>query len=125
MLGGFSTVEPSRQCEIEELNKLGKTILQYASETNNKSPVKVHSVSFYSAFASAQQLLTALWCSNSHEEFVEMIKNWIYGTDESLNLYHSILLDIAERNSPKNIRKSAIDMLESTKKEAVFVGWNG
>lgn len=125
LLGGFSTVEPSRQCEIEELNKLGKTILQYASETNNKSPVKVHSVSFYSAFASAQQLLTALWCSNSHEEFVEMIKNWIYGTDESLNLYHSILLDIAERNSPKNIRKSAIDMLESTKKEAVFVGWNG
>lgn len=125
LLGGFSTIEPSRQCEVEELNKLGKTILQYASETNIKSPVDVHSVSFYSTFASAQQLLTALWCSNNQEEFVEMIKNWIYGTDGSLNLYHSILCDVAERNSPKSIRKSAIDMLESTKKEAVFVGWNG
>ena len=125
LLGGFSTVEPNRQCEVEELNKLGKTMLQYADEINNKSPVDVHSLSFYSVFASAQQLLTALWCSNNQEEFVEMIKNWIYGTDGSLNLYRSILFDIAERNRPKSIRKSAIDMLENTKKEAVFVGWNG
>ena len=122
LLGGFSTVDPNRQCEVEELNQLGKTILQYSTEINNKSPIDVRSLSFYSAFASAQQLLTALWCSNSQEEFVEIIKNWIYGTDGSLSLYHSILHDIAERNNSKSIRKCAINMFESAKKEAVFVG---
>ena len=121
LLGGFSTVDPNRQCEVEELNQLGKTILQYSNEINNQSSIDVHSLSFYSAFASAQQLLTALWLSNSQEEFVKIIRNWIYGTDSSLNLYHSILCDVAEGNHSKSIRKCTIDMLESAKKEAVFI----
>ena len=124
LLGGFSTVDPNRQCEVKELNELGKTMLQYATEIYNGSPIDVHSLSFYSAFASAQQLLTALWCSNSQDEFLEIIRNWIYGTDGTLNLYHSILLDVATRNNPQSIRKSAIDMLENAKKEAVFLGWD-
>ena len=121
-LGGFSTVDPNRQSEVKELNDLGKTILQYANEINNCAPIDVHSLSFYSAFVSAQQLLIALWCSNSEEEFLETIRNWIYGTDGSLNLYHSILCDIEARDNSKRIRKSTIDMFEKNKKEAVFVG---
>ncbi len=124
LLGGFSTVDPNRQCEVEKLNELGKTMLEYANEIYNNSPIDVHSVSFYSAFASAQQLLIALWCSNSQEEFLEIIRNWIYGTDGTLNLYHSILCDIALRDNLKSVRKSVIDMLEKTKKEAVFLGWD-
>lgn len=121
LLGGFSTIDPNRQCEVEELNQLGKTILQYSKEINDQSSIDVHSLSFYSAFASAQQLLTALWLSDSQEEFVKTIRNWIYGTDSSLNLYHSILCDVAERNHSKSIRKCAIDMLESSKKETIFI----
>ena len=99
-------------------------MLEYANEIYNNSPIDVHSVSFYSAFASAQQLLIALWCSNSQEEFLEIIRNWIYGTDGTLNLYHSILCDIALRDNLKSVRKSVIDMLEKTKTEAVFLGWD-
>ena len=32
--------------------------------------------------------------------------------------------DVATRNNPQSIRKSAIDMLETAKKEAVFLGWD-
>ena len=124
LLGGFSAVERQRQHELEELNGLGKVMLQYSNEIYNNALPDVHSLSFYSAFASAQQLLTALWCSKDQSEFLEMMRNWIYGTDTTLNLYHSILFDIAAREVSGNIRKSAIDMLERTKKEAVFVGWN-
>lgn len=124
LLGGFSTVDPHRQCEVDELNELGKMMFQYATEIYTGSPIDIHSLSFYSAFASVQQLLTALWCSNSQGEFLEMIRNWIYGTDGTLNLYRSILLDVATRDTPKSVRKSAIDMLEKTKKEAVFLEWN-
>ena len=109
---------------LEELNELGKIILQYANEIYNGSQIDVHSLSFYSAFASAQQLLTALWCSNSQDEFLEIIRNWIYGTDGTLNLYYSILLDVATRNNPQSIRKSAIDMFEKAKKETVFLRWD-
>ena len=97
------------------------TFYWYSKEINDQSSIDVHSLSFYSAFASAQQLLTALWLSDSQEEFVKTIRNWIYGTDSSLNLYHSILCDVAERNHSKSFRKCAIDMLESSKKETIFI----
>ncbi len=123
LLGGFGAVDKIRQSKVEPLNKKGKRLLELSNEILGTPLVDVRKASFYSSFASMQQLLTALWCSESRDEFLDMIKNWIYGTDMSLNTYHSVLLDIASRNIPDSIRKNAIDMLVRTKREAIFVGW--
>ena len=83
----------------------------------------------------AKELLNTVKPCPSYEVYYGDIELAAGNTEKAISIWnsavtknknnHHILFDIAERNRPKSIRKSAIDMLENTKKEAVFVGWDG
>lgn len=122
LLGGFSTINPDRQNKMNSLNALGKDILEYVKTIYGNTPITSRDVSFYSIFCSMQQLLISLWCSSSQEEFLNIVRDWIYTMDKSLNPYYSIILSINDKGKSDSIRKSAIEMLEGSNKTAIFVG---
>lgn len=124
MMGGFSAVDSSRQNQLENLNKLGKKIFQCKSDIWYGKEVDVREAAFYSVFCSMQQLLTALWCSKTEEDFLEMLRDLIYTSDKSLNFYYSLIHHIYHRDhgSDTSIRKSAISMFEKNRQAVIFTG---
>ena len=68
-----------------------------------------------------QQVLVALWNSADENDFLEMIKEWIYCQDKTLDLrYRQILRHVYCREYPKepDVQKAAMDMFERTGKSA-------
>lgn len=124
MMGEFSAVDSNKQKQLEKLNELGKKILQCESNICDEKDVNVREAAFYSVFCSMQQLLHALWCSKTEEDFLEMIRDLIYTFDKSLNFYYSLVQHIYHRDhdNKNSIRKSAISMLEKNRKTTIFIG---
>ena len=78
---------------------------------------------FFSVFCSLQQLLMALWNSTSEADFLDMVKEWIYYQDKSLDLYLQIFMHIYYRENPDqfNLKMKALEMFERTGKKSMFI----
>ena len=75
-------------------------------------------------FCSLQQILTALWNSEDEKDFLDMIKEWIYCQDKSLDSYLQIVTHIYYRENPEktNLKKSVIEMFERTGRKCMYIG---
>lgn len=111
--GRIGVKDPARKNDLDALNKLGK-----------QERIVPREVAFYSLFCSLQQILTALWNSKDEEEFLYMVKEWIYCQDKSLDPYLQILVHIYHRNNPESpdVKKAAIEMFERTNRKILYVG---
>ena len=56
--------------------------------------VRARKQTITSLFCSLQQVLVALWNSADENDFLEMIKEWIYCQDKTLDPYRQILKHI-------------------------------
>ena len=124
LLGGFEVKEPSRKGDLDGLNNLGTQIMKIICHNKEKEKIIVRDEVFYSLFCSLQQILTALWNSEDEKDFLDMIKEWIYCQDKSLDLYLQIAEHIYYRENPEknNLKKKAIEMFERTGKKCMYIG---
>lgn len=124
MIGECETVDPTRKSELDELNGLGKKIVSLILQTKKHETINARDEAFFSLFCSMQQVLTALWNSVDENDFLEMVKEWIYCQNKTLDPYCQILLHIYHQEHPEesNMQKAAIDMFERTGKKCMFVG---
>ena len=86
--------------------------------------VRARKQTITSLFCSLQQVLVALWNSADENDFLEMIKEWIYCQDKTLDPYRQILKHIYYREHPKepDIPKAIMDGLENNGKKCMFIG---
>lgn len=124
ILGGFKATNPTRNGDLDEINKLGSKISNLICQGKKDSMIEVRDEVFYSLFCSLQQILVALWNSNDENDFLSMIKEWIYCQDKTLDPYQQILTHIYYREHPEetNLQKQAIEMFERTGKKCIFIG---
>lgn len=124
LLGNFCAKDPARENDLDALNKLGKQILDVFSRNREQKHTAARDVVFYSLFCSLQQILTALWNSEDEEDFLYMIKEWIYCQDKSLDPYLQILTHIYYRENPEkmDMKKAVIEMFEKTERKCLYVG---
>ena len=124
LLGGFEVKEPSRKGDLNGLNNLGNQIMKIISHNKEKETIIVRDEVFSSLFCSLQQILTALWNSEDEKDFLDMIKEWIYCQDKSLDSYLQIVTHIYYRENPEkiNLKKEAIKMFERTGKKCMYIG---
>ena len=124
LLGGFEVKEPSRKGDLNGLNNLGNQIMKIISHNKEKETIIVRDEVFSSLFCSLQQILTALWNSEDEKDFLDMIKEWIYCQDKSLDSYLQIVTHIYYRENPEkiNLTKEAIKMFERTGKKCMYIG---
>lgn len=122
--GRIDVKDSARKNDLDALNKLGKQILDIYSRNGKQECIVPREVAFYSLFCSLQQILTALWNSKDEEEFLYMVKEWIYCQDKSLDPYLQILVHIYHRNNPESpdVKKAAIEMFERTKRKSLYIG---
>ena len=122
--GGIGVKDSARKNDLDALNKLGKQILDIYSRNRKQECIVLREVVFYSLFCSLQQILTALWNSKDEEEFLYMVKEWIYCQDKSLDPYLQILVHIYHRNNPESpdVKKAAIEMFERTNRKSLYIG---
>ena len=122
--GRIDVKDPARKNDLDALNKLGKQILDIYSRNGKQERIVPREVAFYSLFCSLQQILTALWNSKDEEEFLYMVKEWIYCQDKSLDPYLQILVHIYHRNNPESldVKKAAIEMFERTNRKSLYIG---
>lgn len=122
--GRIDVKDPARKNDLDALNKLGKQILDIYSRNGKQERIVPREVAFYSLFCSLQQILTALWNSKDEEEFLYMVKEWIYCQDKSLDPYLQILVHIYHRNNPESldVKKAAIEMFERTNRKILYIG---
>ena len=122
--GGIGVKDSARKNDLDVLNKLGKQILDIYSRNRKQECIVLREVVFYSLFCSLQQILTALWNSKDEEEFLYMVKEWIYCQDKSLDPYLQILVHIYHRNNPESpdVKKAAIEMFERTNRKSLYIG---
>ena len=99
--GRIDVKDSARKNDLDALNKLGKQILDIYSRNGKQERIVPREVAFYSLFCSLQQILTALWNSKDEEEFLYMVKEWIYCQDKSLDPYLQILIHIYHRENPE------------------------
>ena len=124
ILGGFKATNPTRNGDLDEINKLGSKISNLICRGKKDSMIEVRDEVFYSLFCSLQQILVALWNSKDENDFLSMIKEWIYCQDKTLDPYQQILTHIYYREHPEetNLQKQAIEMFERTGKKCIFIG---
>ena len=122
--GRLGVKDDVRRNDLNALNKLGKQILDIYSRNGKQECMVPREVAFYSLFCSLQQILTALWNSKDEEEFLYMVKEWIYCQDKSLDPYLQILVHIYHRNNPESpdVKKAAIEMFERTNRKILYIG---
>lgn len=122
--GRIDVKDPARKNDLDALNKLGKQILDIYSRNGKQECIVPREVAFYSLFCSLQQILTALWNSKDEEEFLYMVKEWIYCQDKSLDPYLQILVHIYHRNNPESpdVKKAAIEMFERANRKSLYIG---
>lgn len=124
LLGDFTAVDTSRQYELETINEIAGKLRTLAAEISSDDRKDARSLAFCSLFCSMQQVLTAVWCCETEEEFLDVVRDWMYTTDKTLDPYISLLLHLWHRENPEqpSIRKSAIEMLEKSNPYAMYVG---
>lgn len=122
--GRIDVKDSARKNDLDALNKLGKQILDIYSRNGKQERIVPREVAFYSLFCSLQQILTALWNSKDEEEFLYMVKEWIYSQDKSLDPYLQILVHIYHRENPESpdVKKAAIEMFERTNRKILYIG---
>lgn len=122
--GRLGVKDDVRRNDLNALNKLGKQILDIYSRNGKQECMVLREVAFYSLFCSLQQILTALWNSKDEEEFLYMVKEWIYCQDKSLDPYLQILVHIYHRENPESldVKKAAIEMFERTNRKILYIG---
>lgn len=122
--GRIDVKDSARKNDLDVLNKLGKQILDIYSRNGKQECIVPREVAFYSLFCSLQQTLTALWNSKDEEEFLYMVKEWIYSQDKSLDPYLQILVHIYHRENPESldVKKAAIEMFERTNRKILYIG---
>lgn len=122
--GRLGVKDDVRRNDLNALNKLGKQILDIYSRNGKQECMVPREVAFYSLFCSLQQILTALWNSKDEEEFLYMVKEWIYSQDKSLDPYLQILVHIYHRENPESpdVKKAAIEMFERTNRKILYIG---
>lgn len=120
LMGGFRAVDPSRQGELDKLNRLGFEIRNCVYAGGKQANAR--EISFYSLFCSLQQILTAVWWCENEEEFFEVIREWIYGSDKTLDPYVSIfaLKCVPEEN--RMVRKSMLELVEKRGMPTMVIG---
>lgn len=115
VISNFSTRDENRQKELEKLNKYGKEIHDIVKIINKGKLIDAKNVGFLSLFCSLQQILTAIWCCDTKEQFFDILNGWIYRTDKTLNPYISLIYSINSRynkSSQSDIHKAMIDFAE-------------
>ena len=82
--------------------------MKIISHNKEKETIIVRDEVFSSLFCSLQQILTALWNREDEKDFFDMIKEWIYCQDKSLDSYLQIVTHIYYRENPEktNLKKS-------------------
>lgn len=122
MLGEFKTEDAGRQKELDTLNKLGKKIQEYALEIS--ATTMSRELIFNSLFCSMQQILLAVWLCDTEEEFLQVVGDWIYSSDKTLDPYISLIMTRIYQENPEKIsvRKSAIDMLKRSHPYSILLG---
>ena len=91
LCGEINTRDPGRENDLDELNKIGQQMQKMIFIKNGNRKAIARDETFFSVFCSLQQLLMALWNSTSEADFLDMVNEWIYYQDKSLDLYLQIL----------------------------------
>ncbi len=122
MLGEFKAEDAGRQKELDTLNKLGMKIQNYALEISTTTLSR--ELIFHSLFCSMQQILMAVWLCDTEEEFRQVVEDWIYSSDKTLDPYISLIQTRTYQENPEqlNVRKAAIDMLKRSHPYSMFLG---
>lgn len=123
LCGEINTRDPGRENDLDELNKIGQQMQKMIFIKNGNRKAIARDETFFSVFCSLQQLLMALWNSTSEADFLDMVKEWIYYQDKSLDLYLQIFMHIYYRENPDqfNLKKKALEMFERTGKKSMFI----
>lgn len=123
LCGEINTRDPGRENDLDELNKIGQQMQKMIFSKNGNRKAIARDETFFSVFCSLQQLLMALWNSTSEADFLDMVKEWIYYQDKSLDLYLQIFMHIYYRENPDqfNLKKKALEMFERTGKKSMFI----
>lgn len=91
VIGKVSAVKETRQSELENFNRYGESIREIVESINEGKKFDSSNVGFFSLFFSLQQILIAIWSCDNKEEFLDVIDDWIYDTDKTLDPYISLL----------------------------------
>lgn len=91
VIGKVSAVKETRQSELENFNRYGESIRETVESINEGKKFDSSNVGFFSLFCSLQQILIAIWSCDNKEEFLDVIDDWIYDTDKTLDPYISLL----------------------------------
>ncbi|WP_196594493.1 hypothetical protein [Pectinatus sottacetonis] len=116
LIGEFKTADANKQSELYRLNCYGNELKNIVNDIYDGIRHRANEVTFGSLFCSLQQILTALWCTNTETEFMKIIDRWTYFQDKTLDPYVSIvehlytgsnlsndLLQTLKRNHQKSI----------------------
>ena len=96
----------------------------FGINSNVDANVRPRDIAFFSMFCSIQQMLTAVWLSRNEDEFYEILKQWLYVRDKTLDPYVSLIYakDLLEHPDKGMVRKGMIDFLDKREHPAVLIG---
>lgn len=121
--GKFTAIDTTRQTQLDKLNILGGKIRECVMSVYRDKSMGVREVSFYSLFCSMQQVLTAVWICDSEQEFFDVLTEWIYTSDKTLDPYIALLIAKKNMQDPSNgVHKAMLDFAKKSGRPIVVVG---
>lgn len=124
--GNITAVDITRNDELDLLNENGAdlknitmNIKNYQTDTVNKIDILNNSI-----FCSLQQILTAVWCCDTEEQFYEILREWIIRIDKTLDPYIHILNVRSWQLNPddNNISRLMSEMISQNMPNTMIIG---
>lgn len=124
LLGEFKTYDPRLQGKLDKLNQVGEEIRKCVISQNQGHSIHAREISFYSLFCSMQQILTAVWWCEDEKEFFQVLDDWIYSTDKTLDPYISLfatkVINIDSQENP--VRKAMLELVKNRETPTMIIG---
>ena len=113
--GEIKAIETSRQKELNAYNKYRKQILDIIIKQNALigRKMEINEILPYSLFCSLQQILMAIWNTSNENEFLEIIEEWSFRLDASLDLYVGLFEKLNRKED--SVSQAMIDFVRKQK----------
>ncbi|NNJ33321.1 hypothetical protein [Lacrimispora defluvii] len=113
--GSITAVDINRNRELDLINENGKQLKSIIDKIKEYQSDTVQEIDIFhnSIFCSLQQILTAVWCCDSEEQFFEIVREWIIRSDKTLDAYIPICIVRSWQLNPdeKSISRLTSEML--------------
>lgn len=113
--GEIKAIDENRQKELNAYNKYSKQILDIIIKQNSLlgRKMEINEIIPYSLFCSIQQILMAIWNTSNENEFLEIIEEWSFRIDASLDLYIGLFEKLNRKEN--SVSQAMIDFVRKQK----------